>query len=350
MTGIVMDIKGKKAVVFGNEGQMIETANRNYRIGQRVQINTHPYIKYTAVAACFLMFCITGFFGHLLYNTPESYIYLDINPSIRLDINYFERVIDVVPLNDDAAELLISHPVKSKKTDDCINNIVEACREDKYINEGNNHVQIEVMTDKPKLKNTVNYVSDNLKKNKLTVNVSDVDKNKNKQAIKLKISAKRLEALEAFVDTFGGNVNTEAKNLEGISTKEIYRRIEHKNQETDEPETQPSEPINNTPNPHKNKNQKPDNIDNTKQSNGNENQNKTPNPNAGKKSADNNPGNKNENINPSDDNSPSSKNKSEKSNGNSKKQSGKSDIAKEKHGKNNPSASGANNGKPQNNK
>ncbi len=359
MTGIVMDINGKKAVVYGNKGQMIETANRNYRIGQRVHVSLHPYIKYAAAAACFLMFCITGFLGHHMYNTPVSYVYLDINPSIRLDINCFEHVIAVVPLNDDASALLTAHPVKSKKTDDCINNIVEACREDKYINEENNDVQIEVMTDKSQLKNTIDDVSDTLKKNKLTVNVSDVDKNKNKQAINLKISAKRLEALEKFTDTFGGDVNTAAKDLKGISTKEIYSKIENKNQETNEPETQPSEPINNTPNQNKNQksntsgsqnSQNPDNADNIKKSNGNKNQNKTPNPNAGKKPADNDPGHKNENTKPSDDNSPSSKNKSEKSNGNSKQQNGKSDSAKEKHGKNNSSASTSNNSKPQKNK
>lgn len=357
MTGIVMDINEKKAVIYGNEGQMIETANRNYRIGQRVQINTHPYIKYAAVAACFLMFCITGFLGHLMYNTPESYIYLDINPSIRLDINCFEHVIAVVPLNVDAAELLTAHPVKNKKTDDCINTIVEACREDKYINEENNNVQIEVMTDKPQLKNTVVNVSDNLKKNKLTVNVSDVDKNKNKQAIELKISAKRLEALEEFADTFGVDVNTAAKNLEGISTKEIYSRIENENQKTSEPETQPSEHIDNTPD--SNKNQKPNtsapqnskNPNNTNPSNGNENKKETPNPNAEKNSANSNPGHKNETIKQSDDNSSSSKQKSEKSNGNSKNESkqksGKSDNVREKHGKNSSPASSSNNNKPQ---
>lgn len=236
MKGIVMDIRGKKAVVYCNNGQMTETANRNYRVGQRVSVSFRPYVKYIAAAACFFMFCITGIAGRHIYYTPESYIYMDINPSIRLDINHFERVIAVVPLNEDASSLLTARPVKSSDAGECINTIVEACRENNYISEKNTDVEIEIMTNKAKLRSKVGKACDDLKNSGLAVEVSDVSKEDCKRAIELKVSPKRLEALEDYSKTFGGDIDAAEKELSGISNKEIYRKIENGSNESAQPE------------------------------------------------------------------------------------------------------------------
>ncbi len=128
MKGIVLEIKGEQCVVLKKDGSFEEIQNKNYKVGQKIKISRNMYSKYLSAAACLILICTTVF-GCKLYFTPTSYIYMDINPSIRLDINCFERVIDVVPLNDDAKNLLSSAEVSKKSAQECMNDIVSACQE-----------------------------------------------------------------------------------------------------------------------------------------------------------------------------------------------------------------------------
>ncbi len=56
-----------------------------------------------AAALCCLALAAAG--GYKLYFTPTSVISIDINPSIELDVNRFDRVIDVQGYNDDGRAL-----------------------------------------------------------------------------------------------------------------------------------------------------------------------------------------------------------------------------------------------------
>ncbi len=57
-----------------------------------------------ALVIVMLVFIIVG--GLIYYNSPSSYVSIDINPSVMLTINRFEKVIKVESLNDDAKELI----------------------------------------------------------------------------------------------------------------------------------------------------------------------------------------------------------------------------------------------------
>lgn len=61
-----------------------------------------PFRKLVPAAACLLLF-LAG--GHWLYFTPTASISIDINPSVELDINRFDRVISAEGLNDDGEKL-----------------------------------------------------------------------------------------------------------------------------------------------------------------------------------------------------------------------------------------------------
>lgn len=60
--------------------------------------------RMVSVMACFLFF-IMGFSGHYLYFTQMAVISMDINPSIELNINRFDKVISINSYNDDGVEL-----------------------------------------------------------------------------------------------------------------------------------------------------------------------------------------------------------------------------------------------------
>lgn len=63
---------------------------------------TANYLKIIPAAAVI----IAAFFGIKLYLTPTTHINIDINPSLDLGINLFDRVVSVKALNDDGERLL----------------------------------------------------------------------------------------------------------------------------------------------------------------------------------------------------------------------------------------------------
>lgn len=65
-----------------------------------------PYRQAIVAMVCFLTF-ILGWKGYTAYFTAVSTISIDVNPSIELAINQFEKVIDVRPYNEEG-EMLIS--------------------------------------------------------------------------------------------------------------------------------------------------------------------------------------------------------------------------------------------------
>ena len=66
----------------------------------------HITFKYktAAVMACLFLFILSAG-GLKLYFTPTSVISIDINPSIELGVNMFDRIISVKGYNDDGNEL-----------------------------------------------------------------------------------------------------------------------------------------------------------------------------------------------------------------------------------------------------
>lgn len=90
--------------------------------------------KYMApAAACLLALCVAGS-GYFAYFTRTSIISIDINPSIELDINRFDRVIAVNSYNDDGLALAASANVRFMDYQNAIHQIVYAEYLSEYLN------------------------------------------------------------------------------------------------------------------------------------------------------------------------------------------------------------------------
>ncbi len=88
-----------------------------------------------AAAACLLFFAIAGS-GYFMYFTRTSIISIDINPSIELDINRFDRVIAVNSYNDDGLALAASADVRFMDYQNAIHQIVYAEYLSEYLSLG----------------------------------------------------------------------------------------------------------------------------------------------------------------------------------------------------------------------
>lgn len=83
-------------------------ARKTHGYSARKALN-HRKIIPAAAAVCL---ALVLFAGIKLYFTPTAHISIDINPSLELGINRFNKVVSVDPLNDDGKELAKSLDIK----------------------------------------------------------------------------------------------------------------------------------------------------------------------------------------------------------------------------------------------
>ena len=75
-----------------------------------------------AVAVCLLV--AAGLGGHALYYTPTTVLSIDINPSLEMDINRFDRVIALNGYNDDGAALAAALDVQNLRYDEAVDELL----------------------------------------------------------------------------------------------------------------------------------------------------------------------------------------------------------------------------------
>lgn len=86
-----------------------------------VKAGKHNFRFYAAACVC-LLFVLLG--GHWFYFTPMAVISIDINPSIEMTINRFDKVISVDGFNEDGRELSSTLDVKYRNYTEAIEQIL----------------------------------------------------------------------------------------------------------------------------------------------------------------------------------------------------------------------------------
>ena len=106
------------------------------------------YLRLAAIAAC-LCLCITAgaLFGIGTYrteNTVDSTVSLDVNPSIELQINKKERVLDVVALNNDGKTIIGDMELVGCKLDVAVSALIGSMLKNGYLSELANSILVSV--------------------------------------------------------------------------------------------------------------------------------------------------------------------------------------------------------------
>lgn len=82
--------------------------------------------KYKHLIPAFACMALLLIGGNWLYFMPTVRISIDINPSVELGINRFDRIISVEGYNDDGRELVNSLELKFMNYSDAVNQIIES--------------------------------------------------------------------------------------------------------------------------------------------------------------------------------------------------------------------------------
>ncbi len=106
----------------------------DYVMNHRSVQNKRFFIpRYAVLLACLLLLFAGGGYSRKLFLTPVSYVDIDINPSVELQLNRFGRVIQSNSYNEDGAVLLASLNLKYKSYDDALLLLVDALNDAGYM-------------------------------------------------------------------------------------------------------------------------------------------------------------------------------------------------------------------------
>lgn len=185
-----------------NEQEILKTLNNeinshinisfdDIRKGYDNKMKKNKIKTFTLGLVASFAFFSTAAFG-VYYYTPQTYVSIDINPSIELQTNFADKVIGANGANDDAIEVLSSVDIRNKPIDEAIKTIVEETVEQGYITEEKeNAVLITVSTDDEEKSETIDNkvkkcVNEVLVKTNQQAEVVDVVTKKNQQQVKQK--------------------------------------------------------------------------------------------------------------------------------------------------------------------
>ncbi len=141
MKGIVAEINGKYAIILTQSGIFKKVkAEKHMTVGCEINMNqpignsngTRYIAKVVSIAAAALFVMVVGF-GAYSYTIPYSYVDLDINPSIELTTNIYDRIIGVEALNEDGKKLLYESNLKNTRLESGISRLISIATEQGYL-------------------------------------------------------------------------------------------------------------------------------------------------------------------------------------------------------------------------
>lgn len=142
MKAVVVDIKGRDAIVLSKDGQFIKVRDKSpLQVGVEIDLNekkrTLPYrfVMRAVAAAAVFVFSIGIGYGAYSYYTPYSYIDVDINPSVEIVANRYDRILKVEAINEDGAKVLEDQSFKNKPVNFAVEEIIKQASEKGYMKE-----------------------------------------------------------------------------------------------------------------------------------------------------------------------------------------------------------------------
>lgn len=111
---------------------------------QNHRVRPHFVPGYALAVIC--LFLLLGSGGYTVYNRPVSYISVDVNPSIELNINCFGRVVSTRAYNDDGSNIVEQVPLKNIPYMQAIDRLLKDESYNKYL-QGDSMLVFTVVSD-----------------------------------------------------------------------------------------------------------------------------------------------------------------------------------------------------------
>lgn len=104
--------------------------------GKKIRYTFYPVFRMAMAAAWIFAAVVLGTGGYSWLKAPVSYVGIDVNPSIELALNRFDKVVSVKAYNAEGMEVLKGLSLKGKSYTDAIDIIVESKEMGVYLAKG----------------------------------------------------------------------------------------------------------------------------------------------------------------------------------------------------------------------
>ena len=141
MRGIVAELNGKYAIILARDGSFRKIkATAHMAAGSEIDLNqptgntkaARLMTKVASIAAAALFVLGIGY-GAYSYTLPYSYVDVDINPSIELTVNVYDRIIKAEALNNDGKKVLGNSSLKNTRLEAGVSQLLNIAVEQGYL-------------------------------------------------------------------------------------------------------------------------------------------------------------------------------------------------------------------------
>lgn len=205
-----METKNGRAVLLTKGGEFVNIKNKGYSAGDKINITSNTG-RLCAMAASLLVVCA----GIGSYFVPAGYVSVDINPSLMMTLNPYNRVIDVQTFNDDARILLSRTDIKGRGAEESVEMLIKASEEIGYINDNNRDVILEVVPGmiKPDM--------ERIHHPNIELTNETADRETLRMAQNIGVSMAKVKAIEEYTEKNGGDIRSNAVKFNDKSAKEM---------------------------------------------------------------------------------------------------------------------------------
>ncbi|WP_139903590.1 anti-sigma-I factor RsgI family protein [Clostridium thermarum] len=136
-SGIVTQIKNRYVCLLAPSGEFVKVKYKGTSpsIGEIYtgELYAAPRLKMPLIAASMAFILFSG--GLYSYYMPAYAVTVEINPSVKLHVNMWDRIVKAEPINEDGKKLLNSVKVTNMNIDGGLEALVTEAKEDKFIDE-----------------------------------------------------------------------------------------------------------------------------------------------------------------------------------------------------------------------
>lgn len=150
MKAVITEIRGAKAAALQNDGSVRLLDNKNYKIGQVIEVKVNKwYSKATSwVAAAAAVLLVTSGAVSYAYMNPVTTINVDVNPSVEMRLNTFDKVINAKALNTDGEEILKALKLKGMESEEAVQALLDEMVEQGFLDKTDKTADIVVTVTK----------------------------------------------------------------------------------------------------------------------------------------------------------------------------------------------------------
>ncbi len=266
MKAVIVEKRGLFKAALTDEGTIIRTLSKG-EVGDTIYLKNKEFSKIPsfrlALTYSVLIFILVGVFGYgHVYAQEYSYVSFDINPSIEIVLNRFNKVLSVSALNEideSIVEDIYKNKIKDKSYEEAINITMETLKDHGYLNDDDNYIMVNISSDDNKNQEKLKEETRTYFDNESHLYVSLSDKQDRKEARDLGMSTGKYVEMKKDENFQEEHIQSElVEHYENMEPKDFFE------EKGKEPEGQNVEPANIQPQD----NHKPENIDEAAQFNG----------------------------------------------------------------------------------